>query len=96
MQLVQLGSFLIFNSFRPHWSYLVSFLLVLIMMVIVPILSSVHWIWAAWKGIAWAGGYNSVLNAWLFSYSAQGYMNLFYFIMLYPNSMKPMYDAAKD
>ena len=83
MQLVQLTCFLIFNTFRPYWSYLTYFILMLIMVVIIPILSIGHWIWAAKNGIAWATGHNNYLNAWLFSYPAQGLMNILHFVVRY-------------
>ena len=70
MQWVQLGCYLIFNTFRPYWSYLTYFIVMLIMVVIIPILSIGHWIWAARNGIAWTNGHNNYLNAWLFSYPA--------------------------
>ena len=60
MQLVQLVCFLIFNSLRPTNTcrYYISFLLLLTMMVIVPLVSIGHYSWTTYNRLTWLSGYN--------------------------------------
>ena len=65
-------------------------------MVIVPLLSIAHWIWTAYKGITWAGGYNNGMNAWMFSYAAQSLTLILFFFRLYDNTIKPYWEGTKE
>ena len=60
MQIVQAVCFLIFNSFpaKTPCTYFISFTLLLIIMVIIPLLSIGFWIWTSVKRITWMSGYN--------------------------------------
>ena len=98
MQIAQALCFVVFNTMRAktNCTYFISFSLLLIMMVIIPLLSIGLWIWTTTKRITWLSGYNNGIDSWLFCFPCQGIVFIYFFIILFRDLMKPVWEMYKE